>query len=161
MTAETASDAAPAAPANGEAKKRPNGAPGSPVARGGPRAPKGPVAEPSAKPRGRGRGSAASRKHGHETVDGRPRAPLPGTSKRRTAGNGGARHSGEVVYVCQSYGFIRKDGDSSSEDIFMHLVDVDFRAAAAPHLLPPSTLAPFLAPAYPPVLTKIYSLSST
>ena len=126
MTAETASDAAPAAPANGEAKKRPNGAPGSPVARGGPRAPKGPVAEPSAKPRGRGRGSAASRKHGHETVDGRPRAPLPGTSKRRTAGNGGARHSGEVVYVCQSYGFIRKDGDSSSEDIFMHLVDVDF-----------------------------------
>ena len=152
MTAEAASDGdAPRAAANGEAAKNQTG-PGSPVARrGGPRAPRGPVAEPSAKPRGRGRGSAASRKHGHETVDGRPRAPLPGTSKRRTAGNGGARHSGEVVYVCQSYGFIRKDGDSSSEDIFMHLVDVDFRAAATPHLLPPSTPAPFLAPAYPPV----------
>ena len=42
MTAETNGAAPPAAPANGEAKKRPNGAPGSPVARGGPRAPKGP-----------------------------------------------------------------------------------------------------------------------
>ena len=73
MTAEAASAARAAA--NGEAAKNKTG-PGSPVARrGGPRAPRGPVAEPSAKPRGRGRGSAASRKHGHETVDGRPRAP--------------------------------------------------------------------------------------
>ena len=126
MTADTNGAAAPAAPANGEAKKQSKVAPGSPVARGGPRAPRGPVAEPSAKPRGRGRGSAASRKHGHETVDGRPRAPLPGTSKRRTAGNGGARHSGEVVYVCQSYGFIRKDDDQKGDDIFVHLADVDF-----------------------------------
>ena len=31
---------------------------------------------------------------------------------RSRGGNGGACHSGEVVYVCQSYGFIRKDGDS-------------------------------------------------
>ena len=69
MTAEAASDGdAPRAAANGEAAKHKTG-PGSPVARrGGPRAPRGPVAEPSAKPRGRGRGSAASRKHGHETV---------------------------------------------------------------------------------------------
>ena len=49
MTAEAASDGdAPRAAANGEAAKNQTG-PGSPVARrGGPRAPRGPVAEPCA-----------------------------------------------------------------------------------------------------------------
>ena len=47
MTAEDASDA-PRAAANGDAAKHKTG-PGSPVARrGGPRAPRGPVAEPCA-----------------------------------------------------------------------------------------------------------------
>ena len=43
-------------------------------------------------------------------------------------GSSGEWHTGEVVSLCESYGFIRKDG--ARPDIFMHYDDVEGCAAA-------------------------------
>ena len=126
MTAENASDpAANGAPANGEAKQNWTG---SPVARrGGPPRPPGPRGRALGQTEGqRPRQRRLPASTATKTVDARPplrRCPARLREERREME---ARAIlGEVVYVCQSYGFIRKDGDSSSEDIFMHLKDVD------------------------------------
>ena len=43
-------------------------------------------------------------------------------------GSSGEWHTGEVVSLCESYGFIRKDG--ARPDIFMHYDDVRRRRPA-------------------------------
>ncbi|KAK7253922.1 phytanoyl-CoA dioxygenase [Aureococcus anophagefferens] len=75
---------------------------------------------PRAKGEGRGRARAD---------DGKLLSEQPGSANRRTRGTGtGERHAGTVVYICASYGFIRMDTSDGAkeEDVFMHLVDVDF-----------------------------------
>ncbi|KAH8082085.1 phytanoyl-CoA dioxygenase [Aureococcus anophagefferens] len=66
---------------------------------------------------------------GARADDGKLLSEQPGSANRRTRGTGtGERHAGTVVYICASYGFIRMDTSDGAkeEDVFMHLVDVDF-----------------------------------
>ena len=46
----------------------------------------------------------------------------------------GEWHTGEVVNLCKSYGFIRISKDGKSEDIFFYYGDVKGREPHTPHL---------------------------
>ncbi|KAH8063090.1 phytanoyl-CoA dioxygenase [Aureococcus anophagefferens] len=79
--------------------------------------------------KGDGRGTPGPRARGARADDGKLLSEQPGSANRRTRGTGtGERHAGTVVYICASYGFIRMDTSDGAkeEDVFMHLVGVDF-----------------------------------
>ena len=49
-------------------------------------------------------------------------------------GSSGEWHTGEVVSLCDSYGFIRISKDRKSDDIFMHYDDVSFEPQIGDHV---------------------------
>ena len=46
----------------------------------------------------------------------------------------GEWHTGEVVSLCDSYGFIRISKDRKSDDVFMHYDDVSFEPQIGDHV---------------------------